>query len=944
MGSDNILKGSNNLAMQAIGNLNLSELYGDEWKIQQEKLKAVFTVIDDNNVSANEKAALMAKAETLQDKVERLEAKMAVLEEEMAKSQAEIDREAAKITALFEETNKASKQMQEEHESEIKNITEYLLGKISEGRIGPDDFPGEMNRLLKNNARLNKNKSYLEDLLEKLDSKQAEVANLVTNADRWIRQRNILKAQYGSTKSTYDLINLTVSRIGNNSATYTNTDYNNAAPVYSPDKLSTIAGIIEELGTDVVVEPTNSAYDPEGKAPTLYPRDEITNKYKDCLGVKRTASDGNSYSNDTVKALKKALNMNGDGTGLIEDLSAAGFTRNEMLDFIAENFSGANIHKISNGLSVPYGHGSDAQSVFSNLIKKVKDYNRTAPLNTWDKDQGNTIKTNKQLESLSNNYTEIFDKMHKAGFTFKEAMYAMFDSNVGLFSGCGVEYDAKKQGELPNYSIDPAGDLETLKMYEDMSDLIFKYWGVKPSGIDTERNDASPESPSISRTDPFSFNMGNINNTFTFFIDKNQDGAFSDASEFVGAGNQTWLEDLAQFDADGDGKLTGEELDNIMLLNTEFVDNEAKKDNNTYSPKKGSSSNSEFAREATTNINYNMISAASLGITEIDFSASQVTQGESNEFDLNGSALYNDSFTIKFNTGKVDEAGNYISDTIEVKRKDETQEYMDTVYGSVYGRASKIGLTDNQVQTILDKDYGEFSAFDNRYAATFRNIDILKNASTISEQAKEMYDRALKNIRELEIVGTLEGCARAASIKEVSGWNTIRNEIQSKDPSIDMVIMKGIYVYYGDISADSLIEKYYEMKDMDNELEARKALDNKIWTTLTLANKEGLPTNVKQVEQYLLQGDTPDDIVERLKKASYDVDMEYVTKEIGFDSQREQEIYETLNRVFEEKGYGNKVVEALAMLCEAQQNDDSYMPDKSAEDLANNIMQKMGLK
>ena len=64
---------------------------------------------------------------------------------------------------------------------------------------------------------------------------------------------------------------------------------------------------------------------------------------------------------------------------------------------------------------------------------------------------------------------------------------------------------------------------------------------------------------------------------------------------------------------------------------------------------------------------------------------------------------------------------------------------------------------------------------------------------------------------------------------------------------------------------------------------------------------------------------------------------------LDFDSEREQEIFDEFNRIFNDAGYNDEVVKALEILCNEQMNDKYFMQNKTGEQLAIEIMAKMGL-
>lgn len=935
----------------------LQGLYGEKRADQQNAIKGVFTVVADNNLSEAERNALLRRAETLQETVERLEAKMAVLEEALAKNQEEINRHAAEITNLVTQSERQSKIMQENQVVEVGRITKYCFEKLKNGTIEHNQFSWLFESLLENNDVLNADKRIMDGILADLSSKQAEVANIVASADKWISQRNLLEAQYGATKSTYDLIQMTASRIGKDSGNYTNKDIDTNKPVYSPEKIALISKFSENPSVNVEAG-ENTNYVEGSQAPTPENISTITEKYKGLLDADATKGvDPYTMSNIAVQNLKTALDM-----GLIEDLCSAGLDVGQAQTFVAEHFAAAGIKRTDNGLQRPIGHGAEAQKVYKDLSNRIKNYGSAfqGTTNTWNPDKGNTIGSNKQIASLAENYQVILGEMKNAGFTFKEAMFALFDSKYGIFKDSGVVYDVTRQGEKPNYFIEYAGkdkgdnENKTAEMYQSMAQLIYENWGVKPfCGANAEEYDENYVEPSEVPTeeklvDPLSFDLGDKNNQFTFIIDRNKDGAFNDNSEFVGASSRTnWFEDMKSFDKNGDGILDFKELRDVMLLNTRFNDDaDVQDDNNEYTPDKVATDKG-FERNSTTRVDYRLVNAADLGIESINLNDVAQVGVSTGKFDANGAEIFEDSFSFTMTDGK----------QITAMRKDETDSYMKAVYGNVYGKAVKLGFSDVDVQNVLDKDYGEFDKFNNKYSATFANIQILKNAGSLLQQAKELYQRTMNNIIDIHTAGSSRANNDALSYALVPSWNSIEDDVKAEVkrrglPENDSQV-KGIYIMYikansadgnSESIAEEVADRYEALIELEAKIETDKEINKNAWKTISLANKAGVPVVLSEVIKWLEQGELPEDIVARLKEASYEIDTEYVYQEIGFDSEREQEIYDSFNAVFNEAGHNEKVVEALAMLCELQQENKNFMINESGEELAKEIMKRMGLE
>lgn len=934
-----------------MNNTWMSELYGSERAEQQSKLKGVFTVVAENNVTTEQRKALEKQAESIQEKVERLEAKMAVLEEELAKNQSVIAEHAKKITDLVGQAESAQDTLETKQQEHVKDIVEDVFYELEQGIVGKDDVVPEIRKRLKDDYILKKYGNAVEKILGQLDAKEAEVANLVASADKWIDQKKLLQSQYGATKSTYDLLNAGIKKIGVNETTYTNSDFDAVIPTYSPVKADVVSKFSENPAINV--EPgKNPNYIEGSQAPSLESLDTIKEKYQDLLGTAATpGSEKYSSGNEAVANLGKALDM-----GLFADLTATGLSANQVADFIAENFSGAMITKSGSNLTIPYGHDSKAREIYSKLKNEIKNYNSTfqGALNTWDENCGNTISSNKQIESLAQNYDEILSTMKDSGFTFKEAMFALFDPDYGMFKNSGVSYNVDKQGEIPNYFIQFAGDEETANMYKGLSDKIYDIWGVKPSrGLtvdeynddtnDSIGGDVAPDGDdtevSTSRSDPIWFSMGdNKNDKYSFVIDRDGDGAFTSSEDFVGgSANASWLDDLRSLDTDGDGKLTGDELKELKILGTKYTDNAASvTDNNEYTPDK-TASNKNFNRQDTTKIEYTLSSAASMGIEEIDLAnlEGQVNQTQ-NIFDVNGSEKFSDSFTFKMN-----------GQEITAHRQDETKAFMDTVYGDVYGKGFQVGLSDNQVDEVFLKDYGEFDQFSAKYSDVFNNINILKNAGNIAKEARAEYQDTLDRIAENENVELIRAGNKAAATKEVAGWSSLSQDIQHiaiRDGIvIDMNQAKGIYVLDGSLDAEGIVQRYKEQVQNQQDIIDSRAMQKEAFKAIILVAQAGIETSADEIKELLKSGkaSTAQDVLNILQeKVPQGVDVKTTVIDIGFDSEREQEIFEAFNKVFNEAGLDDKVVDALAELCVEQQNNDSFMLEKTGEELAKQFLQR----
>lgn len=919
----------------------LKNMYGVNKTDQQNELKKIFTVISSNDVTESERKVLLTRKEVLQDKVERLEAKMAVLEEELAKNQAEIARHADEITNLITSVEDKSEALEEQQKRNVKNAIEDVFYEYEKGIIGKDAVSGEIRKRVKNNSYKDRQSAAIEKLLGKLDAKEAEVDALVNDATKWIDQRNLLKSQYGVTKSTYDLINGNLAKIGNTETNYTNSDYDKLIPVYSLEKTDIVSDLFEDPKINVE-SGKNSNYVEGTKIPSV---ENINEKFGKYFGTKATSGvDSNSIKNEAVKNLGEAIN-----NGLLEELNSAGIYGKELTDFFVKNFSGANIKYSDKGtLNVPIGHGSDAQKIFGKLTDFIENNklgndtskwtkeNFKGTLNTWDEMGGNTIDSNKQIAALADNYAAILDKMGSGEpkFTFKEAMYALFNPDSGLFKNSGVVYDPELQGETPNYFIEYAGDDATAEMYKNLATKIYDIWGVKPSrGADVENYDEDSvkdpddggKTPEIDKKDPITFKLDD-GSEYAFIIDRNNDGAFSGSEDFVGGLKGTsWLDDLKSLDANSDGKLSGDELQSLKILGTDYTDN--------YKTKY---TGGKFLNEQTTNIQYKLTNADAMGIGEINLEGLEEQVDKSKNInDINGSELFNDSFKFALN-------GQEITAT----RKDDTDYFMNAIYKDAYGKNFNIGMSENEVQSIMDKDYGEFDKFDAAYADVYTDVSILASAGQAAQETRAMYNETMDRVNQDENAQLLRASNKAAALTNISDWTNVQAQVAqiaiNEGIVIDMEQAKGIYVTDGSLSAQGVVDKYKEMIANENSIANEKAIQKEAWDAIVLCVQNGVAPSADKILEMLSSGEakTAQEVVDILKQAQDEANITVNVNDLGFDSEREEEIYNAFNEAFNAVGLNDKVVDALAELCVEQQNDRSFMQNKSAQDLAQLMLKR----
>ncbi len=953
----------------------LESMYGTSKTKQQSELKQMFIQVQDDNLSDDEKKAILAKKVTLEDKLEQIEAKMAVLGEQLEQNQEKIDKLADEITTLITNTDKKSQQLNEEQIEWAKQVVIDVFDMYKNGTIsGADAMAAEMNDRMKefSNSSLT---SEINTGLSSLKSKKSQVAELCGSVSGLIDQKKILESQYGITKTTFSFLSKTLGDC-KKTASYTNSDFNSVRPIYSTNKLETCSELFGNQNINVAS--TNSEFKENTSEPSLT---SIEEKYSSYFSPESK----DISTEDSITNLGKALD-----DGLLGDLATAGIRGSKLVDFLSTNFAKAGIQKKENGaLSIPIGNETDVENAkdifskvteyasFKGLSDKASEWASTSFLgakNTWDKNQGNTINSNAQIKSLSENYTGILEDMKNKNFTFKEAMFALFNPESGLFKDTGIVYDLKNQKGTPNYYMEYAGDDETAELFKNIAADIYKTWGVKPtlcadwenyktpenSDIDIIRDDTpikkpepepepepEPVKPNPVRpvrpvipepepvpdnwwedqsTDPLSF-KGEDGIEYSFVIDRNKDGRFNDKTEFVGGTqSSSWYEDLKSLDKNGDGILEGDELDNLAIFGQKYNE-----------------SNS-ISKEQTTSVNYIFKTAKDAGIEKIDLNAIKDVGKSTGKHDVNGSEIFEDKFNFEMN-GK----------TYEASRKDETATFMDAIYKDSYNARidGKIGFDEKTVNEEIDKNYKEFDDFSNQYSAISGNLNFLNNFDSTYQQTEDKINQNIQDSQDEANIIIRKGQNKAHAQKGNVKWdNTMRDSVRkvATDRGISVNSefyeqTKGIYMSQGG-TAEEIVTKYQELLKEQENIELRQKYTTMAISTMIECSKQNINVTMNDILNKFTskEATSVDEAVKQLLEEfgtkEFSSNYDQSAKAIQEFEKRSNEIYSAFNKVFNAQGKDNKVVDALYDLVQTQVKSGNYMQGKSAEDIANEFAKK----
>ena len=836
----------------------------------KKKLK-LFEEKSANNATDSDKTALSAQQTTLQAQKDNLEKQMGELQEEISQKEEEAQEHSDKITKYISTTKSKSKEYSKRVENVTNDAVKQALNDYKQGNIGKAEVATRIQSYIKMSNLSTSDMDLVIDLMNTEQETVKELARQLTNITDKI---GILKIKYTSVSSVYKVVLNTLNQIGKTSTSYSNSDYNTQAPIYTTDK----ALDITDLATKYSTLATNTAKTEGGAVSQPLTYDEkissINEKYASQLTrAKNSSTSDQSYSSNTATSVLYNLMNNSD---FVSELANAGLSQSEMCKFFADNFSKAGVYYDSNANTVTYPNGmdSDARSAFSGVTKLIQGAKTaTNPfLGTLDtaSSAGNTIDSNEQLKTLSENYNDILTELKNKGYTFKEAMYALFGENSangykGIFSDCGINYSLEKQGkDNANYSINPAGDEKTALMYKNMAAKIGELWGVQPDNLKNSGNNSSgntdikKENVNTKRTDPISFKVGDTE--YSFVVDRDNDGVFDGVNEFAGADENTnWVQDLLQYDKDGDGILSQEELKNVYLLGAKT----------TVSGSDTSSSDGRNVDDTNTqNVQYSSTSAYDLGIDSIDLrkflnadgSVNTSLINKSSGFDINGNETFEDSFTFNVN-----------GEQVTAKRTDDTDDYLNTVFGDASGRSNALGGLD--VDQIVSQSAQEFNIGFSE--AGLEAIGVVKNASNIYQELVDYKQKTESEAKDYMEAKKQKAADKAYNDQNKGSWSSMEQKVmlmaqQLFNGSIPDDFMDQAKSYYerrgATMSASELASAVKDMYDKINEFEEGNKTESsrdKALDFIVEAHKKGFDNNisVSEAENAIKKGMEVEDFI-----------------------------------------------------------------------------------
>ena len=423
----------------------------------------------------------------------------------------------------------------------------------------------------------NKSSVGLPIVIKFVNGQPVEMVSEGTGSADWIVQKMI----DGATTTTGTTGTAGTTEATGTTGTTGTTDTTTAAGAAATDATTTTTTTTTTAKTEADI--TKAAEDLLAK----YPPAEATGEY-----------DIYSTANPEVMALKQAL----EG-GAIEDLSAQGFTRDNIIAIISKAYPNTGIKaNDKGGYDCPYGHG-DATTIYDMFVDKMSQVSSSAKTELLaqvaelnEEINANNLKLNTLKGAISTIQSEIEEliedaiaKSEEIQEDQKEASALIVKEELNKYtSGKGsITYDDfqnnvsdrldtlagsanSKLSSVVLKLINAEGKMGILKGYIDsfqtyvdanktLADKVSELEKSAATATDCEAEDVS------SRCDPIGFTVNGVR--YDFFVDKDSDGKLSNENEFLGA-TDGWAE-MAALDTDGDGKVTASELGDLKIVTTD---------------------------------------------------------------------------------------------------------------------------------------------------------------------------------------------------------------------------------------------------------------------------------------------------------------------------------------------------------------------------------------
>lgn len=371
---------------------------------------------------------------------------------------------------------------------------------------------------------------------------------------------------------------------------------------------------LEEDGIDTSLIKNNSTQEDgekvtsktQSKADVNAKIEELKDKY--CSNLDENSGDAYSTANPELVAFGKLLD-----DGVIGELADEGFTKTQIVSIIGGAFPsiGVSAQGESGAYTRPYGHGEDAQSIYSKFssqlvvatgedseeIKAAKA--KLATLNSQIASNNHNMQVLEvTIEALQEEVKEqieqAIEESKEIQEDHKKESQQVVDIALTEYSSGSITYEEfqerirsslndketstqRKLGDVVCDLIDANNKMSLLKSYvADLSelqtnnDLLVEEANATKVSLDElekeQLENASEGDPDASCTDPIGFSTDTAR--YDFFVDSDKNGDITNENEFLGAADG--FSEVSALDTDNDGKVTAAELDagNVKVIKT----------------------------------------------------------------------------------------------------------------------------------------------------------------------------------------------------------------------------------------------------------------------------------------------------------------------------------------------------------------------------------------
>ena len=244
---------------------NLNSIYSQSKAEQKNALSQLFKQKYFN--STTEKATIDTQIETLeakikdfQDKIGDLEDQISEKEEELNKLKSDLSDKVAKIVADTEEYEEASKKMVDTSiENALKQYKENSSSKRNGGHKSLTDFINI--ELTGANTIIQEGRKGIDDAIRELSTPQSQLNSIIGEMEGLVGDIDSLDSQYGTTKSTLELLKMTRNNMTDAAGSYQTSDTDPSVPIFTPAK--------EDLADGYLGKYTSRMADREAQEPSV---------------------------------------------------------------------------------------------------------------------------------------------------------------------------------------------------------------------------------------------------------------------------------------------------------------------------------------------------------------------------------------------------------------------------------------------------------------------------------------------------------------------------------------------------------------------------------------------------------------------------------------------------------------------------------------------------